>query len=74
MDVDGNLLIGDRLNHRVVRYSWNGREEKFIETIGQQGRGEFEFYWPRGVCVDSENRLVVADSENHRVVMLSGVL
>ena len=42
--------------------------------IGKEGQGEFEFYGPRGVCVDSENRLAVADFGNHRVVMLSGLL
>ena len=36
-------------------------------TFGQQGQGQGEFTDPRGVAVDAEGNIYVADTNNHRV-------
>jgi hypothetical protein len=41
-----------------------------IETFGGFGRGEGEFWSPRGIAADENGNIYVADTENHRVVHL----
>ena len=64
---DGTLIISDRINHRIVAYKWDGKQEKFLGVFGKKGGGQGEIIYPAGVCVDSKNRLFVADTQNNRV-------
>ena len=67
---NGTLLISDSDNHRIVAYKWNGKEEKFLAAFGEYGQDQGEFDCPWGVCVDSKNRLAVADWSNYRIQVL----
>jgi sugar lactone lactonase YvrE len=69
----GELLIADRANHRIRKVSTNGT----ISTIAGTGRAGFSgdggpaelavLNEPYGIDVDSQDRVVVADSSNHRI-------
>ncbi len=43
----------------------------FISAIGHAGTGPAQFNRPEGICVDSHDRLYVADSCNHRIQIFS---
>jgi ABC-type Fe3+ transport system permease subunit/DNA-binding beta-propeller fold protein YncE len=50
----------------------NGKPQaSFISGIGHAGTGPCEFNRPEGICVDSQDRLYVADSCNHRIQIFS---
>jgi hypothetical protein len=44
---------------------------RFLGAIGQGGTGPGEFNRPEGLCVDSQDRVYVADSCNHRIQVFS---
>jgi tripartite motif-containing protein 71 len=51
----------------VLRYS----DGAHVRTIGSLGSGNGQFYIPfGGIAIDSDGRVVVADSGNHRVQVL----
>ncbi|MFH1737474.1 MAG: NHL repeat-containing protein [bacterium] len=64
LDADGNILIGDIGNNRVVRFS---RDGEFLGDIGS-GSGHKPGYFtePRVVTVDAEGRIFVADRKSDR--------
>jgi len=70
---DGSVYVTDTWNHRVQKFSEEG---KAIKTWGQYGQPVPEipesqgFFWgPRGIDVDSEGRVYVADTGNKRIVI-----
>ncbi len=75
-DSAGNLYIADVFNHRVRRVDRNG----IITTVARTGeRGssragslatETDLDTPWGIGIDFEDRLLVGDAENHRVLRL----
>ena len=44
---------------------------ELVGSIGHAGTGPGEFNRPEGICVDSQDRLYVADSCNHRIQIFS---
>jgi sugar lactone lactonase YvrE len=66
---NGDIFISDGhansgLNHRVVKYSKDG---KFIKAWGKRGSGPGEFNGPHDIAMDSTGRIFVADRGNSRV-------
>ena len=65
---DGSVYVSDTWNHRVQRFTANG---KAIGMWGVYGQGETPdaFWGPRGVAVDAQGRVYVADTGNKRIVV-----
>ncbi|WP_422038969.1 hypothetical protein [Roseibium sp.] len=61
---DGSVWVADNFNRRLVRYSPS--LEKLQTVEGPQ----FGFYGPRYLDIDSFGRLVVADQDAHRILMI----
>ena len=57
------------LVERVQQFTSRG--EKLLAVIGQPGNAPGEFNRPEGLCVDSQDRIYVADSCNHRIEVFS---
>lgn len=63
-----NKLFASFDNHSVQVFDEGGT---FLYKIGEKGHGEGRFKDPRGLFVDSRDRLFVCDSGNHRVQVFS---
>jgi predicted membrane-bound mannosyltransferase/DNA-binding beta-propeller fold protein YncE len=65
---DGSVYVTDTWNHRVQKFTANG---KYIMEWGIFGQGETpeSFYGPRGLAVDAEGRIYVSDTGNKRIVV-----
>ncbi len=44
----------------------------FLSSFGHSGTGPGEFNRPEGLCIDSQDRVYVADSCNHRIQIFTG--
>jgi len=44
---------------------------QFVRKIGSEGSGPGQFKFPRGLCVDQEGSVIVADRNNDRVCQLT---
>jgi len=79
--VDGSLIIADTHNHQIRKISPLG----FVTTLAGSGQQGFtngpalgvglglyaRFAQPRGVAVRPDGTIVVADTENHRIRLIS---
>ncbi|MCC7118026.1 MAG: TIGR03663 family protein [Anaerolineales bacterium] len=65
---DGSVYVTDVWNHRIEKFTAQGR---FLKAWGYFGQGEAPdaFYGPRGLAVDSDGRVYVADTGNKRIVV-----
>lgn len=68
---DGSIYVADTWNHRIQQFSAEGA---FInswgalgDTGGQAVGNEGLFYGPRGIAVDKDGRVLVADTGNKRI-------
>lgn len=74
LDAAGNIYVADAYNHRIQKFSPDG---KFLDKwggifgLGMPGSFPGWFRVPSGVAVDENGRIFVADSANHRVVVMS---
>lgn len=68
-DLDGNLLVVDTKNHRIVKLD---RAGAVLETWGgpSPGAGPREFQDPCGIAVARDGSVYVADTWNHRIQKL----
>ncbi len=66
---NGDVFITDGYeNSRIVKFDRNG---KFVKIIGgTKGAGPGEFNLPHAVVIDSRGRLLIADRENERIVVM----
>jgi sugar lactone lactonase YvrE len=80
-DSNNTIYLSDTSNHRVRKISPNG----IISTIaGIQGGGGYtgdnikatntQLYNPRGIYVTTSNMVYIADTNNHRIRMISGIM
>jgi len=73
VDLDGNLYIADGDNHRIRKVDTDGN----IDTVAGDGNASYggdggaaisaSINNPRGVWVDENGRVYIADTENHRI-------
>lgn len=70
---DGSVYVTDTWNHRIQKFTQDGR---FIKTWGQYGQPVLEIlesasslWGPRGIAVDARGRVLVADTGNKRIVV-----
>ena len=81
VDADGDMFVADTLNHRIQKLGPSGeplaqwgfvgggpRQDAYETSLGR-GIGQFRF--PKGVALDGNGNLYVADSDNFRIVKLS---
>ena len=61
---EGHVYLCEFGNHRVQKFTTDGR---FVASFGKGGRGEGELDQPWGIARDSQGRLFVLDTYNHRV-------
>ena len=61
------LYVADSENHRVQKLTSSG---KFLHKFDQHGSGHGQFVRPLAVIIDSNNKLIVSDSGNHRIQIL----
>ena len=66
---NGNVYVTDGyVNSRVVVFDKNG---KFLKIIGGvKGSGPGEFNLPHAIVFDSKGRMLIADRENERIVIM----
>ena len=57
LDLKQNILITNELSHCVFIYTSKG---ELMHMFGREGTGRGEFDTPKGIAVDSENRIIVA--------------
>jgi DNA-binding beta-propeller fold protein YncE len=70
---DGSVYVTDTWNHRVQKFSESGEP---IKTWGQYGQpfpdvpeSKSSFWGPRGIAVDQNGQVYVADTGNKRIVV-----
>ncbi|MCC6499926.1 MAG: TIGR03663 family protein [Anaerolineales bacterium] len=70
---DGSVYVTDTWNNRVQKFSRDGQPLKMWGEFGQPSpdapQSEFFFWGPRGIAVDAEGRVFVADTGNKRIVV-----
>jgi len=64
LDADGNLLVTDTGNNRVVKFSPDGRP---LGSFGSLGSGPGQLQEPVGIAVAPDGSIYVADAWNGRV-------
>jgi DNA-binding beta-propeller fold protein YncE len=66
--LDGSVFVSDTWNHRIQKFTADGR---FLKEWGYFGQGEAPdaFWGPRGLAVDRLGYLYVMDTGNDRVVV-----
>jgi len=74
-DSQGNLYVADETNHRVQKITADGEPLWAASAVGPDGKPQLgtaagQFFMLRGVAVDEDDFLFVADAWNHRVQKL----
>ena len=60
-----NIIVSDEGAHNLKVFSIEGH---LLTTIGQEGEGPGKFYYPRGIDIDKEGRIVVVDwKKSHKL-------
>ncbi len=62
--LNGNLLISDTLNHRIVEIT---RDGKFFEHYGRRGSAPGRILMPRGLALNRDESLAISDQGNNRI-------
>jgi len=78
LDVDDHLIVSDTVNHCIRKVTTaEGRVTTVAGRAGQHGFADGEgaaarFHHPQGITVDDNNKILVADTQNHRIRMIAG--
>ena len=68
VDVDGSVYVTDTWNHRVQKFSADGKFIKMWGSFGQAERAD-SFWGPRTIAIDAKGRIFVMDTGNKRVAI-----
>jgi len=70
---DGSVYVTDTWNHRVQKFTKDGKPllswGQYGQPISGFAESESYFYGPRGIAVDSSGHVFVADTGNKRIVV-----
>jgi DNA-binding beta-propeller fold protein YncE len=66
---DGSVYVTDTWNHRIQKFTAEGKPVKAWGTFGVAEEGPDRFYGPRGLSVDRQGRIFIADTGNKRIVI-----
>ena len=70
---DGSVYVTDTWNHRVQKFTEDGKPIKMWGQYGQPlpdvPESKSSFWGPRGIAVDSNGHVYVADTGNKRIVV-----
>ena len=73
VDSDNNIYVSEHIEFwrgptmpriRIQKFTPNG---DFIKQWGEFGFGDSQFYFPKGIAVESNDHILIIDSENHRI-------
>jgi DNA-binding beta-propeller fold protein YncE len=77
VDREGNVIIADTENHRIVKYVVRDKEILPVAGTGQKGTGgvggppnQVQLNQPHGVTIGPDGELLIVDSTNNRVLKL----
>jgi len=62
--IHGDMVHVAERDHRVSVFSSKG---KFLKSFGVKGEAQGRFNTPRGITVDANGFVLVADTYNHRI-------
>ena len=65
---EDNVFVTDNFHHALLQFS---KDYKLVRRTGTQGSGEGELNYSRGLCIDNNGDVYVADEENNRVSVFS---
>ena len=72
LDREGNIIVGENTNNFIRKYSPEGQ---LLASVGTGGTGPLQFNEPRDIAINTRNNKVyVADCENHRIQVLNSDL
>ncbi len=70
---DGSVYVTDTWNHRIQKFTEDGQPVlmwgKYGQPVADDPDSKSFFWGPRGVAVDSQGRVFVADTGNKRIVV-----
>jgi tripartite motif-containing protein 71 len=64
VDSEGNIYVSDMNNHRVQKFTGDG---KFITKWGSEGSSDGQFLLPLGIGIDSLDNLYIVDQKRSSV-------
>jgi YD repeat-containing protein len=68
LDVEGDLWVADRNNHRVQRFAPDG---ELVSQLGSLGTEDGQLKYPSDIAVTGEGEILVLDRGNARVQLFS---
>jgi hypothetical protein len=76
MEVPQSATDADALRRKPLKPPFRALDRRnyadgsLVRTIGGQGRGNGQFYNPRGVVIDGDGRIIVCNASNSRIEVL----
>ena len=66
------LAVSDCRNHRIQKFTYSDSIDITpLAVVGKKGDKELEFNLPRGLTFTADGSLIICDSENHRIQIIS---
>jgi DNA-binding beta-propeller fold protein YncE len=67
---DGRVWATDPANSRVLVFDSEG---KYLFGFGAFGTDDKSFAYPSGIAADAQGRIIIADSDNNRIMVFAGL-